>query len=73
MEDDTDFEISMDLEEAAECIKERISRAKERFETKVNRINERVSLKEGLLEEARKLVDSNKWKEVRKAFEDLHP
>lgn len=67
------FDGMKDWETAKETeLKERISRAKERFETKVNRINERVSLKEGLLEEARKLVDSNKWKEVRKAFEDLH-
>lgn len=67
------FENMKDWETAKEAeLKERIAKAKERFETKVNRINDRVSQKEGLLEEAKKLVDSNKWKETRKAFEELH-
>ena len=62
-----DWETNKEVE-----LKERVEKAKERFESKVNRINDRVAQKETLLEEAKKLSESNKWKETRKAFEDLH-
>ena len=53
-------------------LKERLNRAKERFETKVNRISDRVSQKEGLIATAKELVESTNWKATREAFEHLH-